>query len=190
MTILHSSLLLCALVFCRGSSCLFLCSFLCPMKICLCSLLLTVLQNSDFNSSCKKVLGNLEEKMYYNQQQQQSPQVKSTWICQLQKLQQRKNRHSHLSTTLSLPFFSPNDVPSEGNFGPMQTYKQHATLQWDLCSDRGIYRPLGCTISLTRICQESLHKGPHVIHTHTSKNLCSDSLHILEPKCFPQSFPH
>jgi hypothetical protein len=32
------------------------------MKICLCSLLLTVLQNSDFNSSCKKVLGNLEEK--------------------------------------------------------------------------------------------------------------------------------
>ncbi len=148
------------------------------------------LQNSDFNSSCKKVLGNLEEKNVLQLATTTISIGKINMDLSASKVSAKKKPSL---TPFHKPFphfFSPNDVPAEGNFGPMQTYKQHATLQWDLCSDRGIYRPLGCTISLTRICQESLHKGPHVIHTHTSKNLCSDSLYILEPKCFPQSSPH
>jgi hypothetical protein len=135
------------------------------------------------------VLGNLEEKNVLQLATTTISIGKINMDLSASKVSAKKNRHSHLSMTLSLPFFSSNDVPSEGNFGPMQTYKQHATLQWDLCSDRGIYRSLGCKTTLTRICQESLHKGPpRDQYSHIKKFVLRFPLHFgtqMLPTIFP-----
>jgi hypothetical protein len=159
------------------------------MKICLCSLLLTVWQNSDFNSSCKKVLGNLEEKNVLQLATTTISIGKINMDLSASKVSAKKKPSL---TPFHKPFphfFSPNDVPAEGNFGPMQTYKQHATLQWDLCSDRGIYRSLGCKTTLTRICQESLHKGPpRDQYSHIKKFVLRFPLHFgtqMLPTIFP-----